>query len=78
MEKKNSVSEGYIIGTQENGEANILVSHVGLQVKLKNYTNINGSTGEAYLHERRGTIISKNERRAIMTQVHRFMEVTGR
>ena len=50
-EKKNSVNEGYIIGTLGNGEANILVNQVGLQAKLKNYININGLTGEAYLHE---------------------------
>ena len=41
------MNEGYIIGTLGNGEANILVNQAGLEAKLKNYTNINGSTGEA-------------------------------
>ena len=42
-------SEGYIIGTLENGEANILVNQVGLQVKLRNYTNMNGSRDLNYI-----------------------------
>jgi hypothetical protein len=47
------VNEGYIIGTLGNGEANILVSQVRLEAKLKSYININGLTGEVYLHETR-------------------------
>jgi len=77
MKKKNSVNEGYIIGTLGNGEANILVNQVGLQAKLKNYININGLTGEAYLHKTRHHYL-KTEGRATFKQVHRFMKVTGR
>jgi len=53
------VNEGYIIGTLGNGEANILVNQVGLQAKLKNYININGLTGEAFLHETRPHYLKK-------------------
>ena len=53
------MTEGYIIGTLGNGEANILVSQVGLQANLKNYININGLTGEAFLHETRHHYLKK-------------------